>query len=164
MFTVLKLHGLCLAFLFIQQPKQTIMNTEIFSQVNWLAVLVATLAYFMLGALWYSKILFGAKWASLVKLDMNNPDLKKGMGKMMAGSFVLMLIVCTGLALLIVKFDFIGLGAGIRMGMLTGLCFATTAVSITYIYENKPSGLYLITNGYHVLGHVIAAIIIVLWR
>jgi hypothetical protein len=75
-----------------------------------------------------------------------------------------MLIVCTGLALLIVKFDFIGLGAGIRMGMLTGLCFATTAVSITYIYENKPSGLYLITNGYHVLGHVIAAIIIVLWR
>jgi hypothetical protein len=50
------------------------------------------------------------------------------------------------------------------MGLLTGLCFATTAVSITYIYENKPSGLYLITNGYHVLGHVIAAIIIVLWR
>ena len=49
------------------------MNAAIFSNINWLAVLVATIAYFMLGAVWYSKALFGAKWASPVGIDMNNP-------------------------------------------------------------------------------------------
>ncbi len=141
------------------------MNTDFLSQINWYAVLVATLAYFMLGALWYSKALFGTKWAQLIKLDMNDPNLKKGMGKMMAATFVLILIICFGLALLIVKFNFENeLFYGIKLGLLTGLCFATTAVSINYVYQNKPRGLYLINNGYHILGHVLAAVILVLWR
>ena len=141
------------------------MNTEIFSQINWLAVLVSAVIYFMLGAVWYSKALFGSKWATLVKLNMNDPDLKKGMGKMMLATFILILIVCTGLALLIfyISFDDNFL-YGIKLGLLTGLCFATAAVSINYVYENKPLNLYLINNGYHVLGHVIAATILVLWR
>ena len=141
------------------------MNTEFLSHVNWLAVLVATVAYFVLGALWYSKALFGTKWAQLTKLDMSNPDLKKGMGGMMVSTFVLILIVCFGLETLIVKFNFLQeISYGIKLGLLTGLAFATTAVSINYVYERKPSNLYLITNGYHVLGHVVAATILVLWR
>jgi hypothetical protein len=53
---------------------------------------------------------------------------------------------------------------GIKLGLLTGFAFAATAVSINYVYENKPSNLYLINNGYHVIGHVLAATILVLWR
>jgi hypothetical protein len=133
--------------------------------MNWLAVLVAAVAYFMLGALWYSKALFGTKWAQLLKIDTSNPDLRKGMGGMMVSTFVLVLIVCFGLETLIVKVNFgQELSYGIKLGLLTGLAFATTAVSINYVYERKPTNLYLITNGYHVVGHVIAATILVLWR
>ena len=140
------------------------MNTEFLSHINWLAVLVAAVAYFLLGALWYS-VLFGKKWARLVKLDTSNPDLKKGMGGMMISTFVLVLIICFGLEVLIVKFNFLQeLSYGIKLGLLTGLAFATTAVSIHYVYENKPTNLYLINNGYHVIGHIIAASILVLWR
>jgi len=140
------------------------MNTEFLSHINWIAILVAAVAYFLLGALWYS-VLFGKKWAQLVKLDTSNPDLKKGMGGMMVSTFVLILIVCFGLEVLIVKFNFLQeISYGIKLGLLTGLAFATTAVSINYVYENKPTNLYLINNGYHVLGHVIAASILVLWR
>ena len=141
------------------------MNTSFLSHMNWLAILVATIAYFMLGALWYSKALFGTKWARLLKIDTSNPDLRKGMGGMMISTFVLILIVCFGLETLIVKVNFAqGLTYGIKLGLLTGLAFATTAVSINYVYERKPTNLYLITNGYHVVGHVIAATILVLWR
>jgi hypothetical protein len=141
------------------------MNTDFLSHINWLAVLVATIAYFMLGALWYSKALFGTKWARLLKIDTSNPDMRKGMGGMMLSTFVLILIVCFGLATLIVKVNFEQeLSYGIKLGLLTGLAFATTAVSINYVYERKPTNLYLITNGYHVVGHVIAATILVLWR
>ena len=65
------------------------MNTAIFSHLNWWAILVAAVAYFILGAVWYSKALFGTKWAQLIKLDTNNPELKKGMGKMMASTFAI---------------------------------------------------------------------------
>ena len=154
-----------IVYSFYIQTKPTVMNTEIFSHINWWAILVAALAYFMLGALWYSKALFGTKWAGLVKLDMSNPDLKKGMGKMMASTFILIVIVCIGLALLIRMINFgDNYIYGIKLGLLTGFTFATTAVSITYVYENKPSNLYLINNGYHIIGHVLAATILVLWR
>jgi len=140
--------------------------SNLFSHIgNWWAILVAAVAYFILGAIWYSKALFGSKWAKLVNLDVTNPDLKKGMGGMMFSTFVLILIVCFGLSLLVnmIKFDDNYL-YGIKLGLLTGFAFATTAVSISYVYERKPTDLYLINNGYHIIGHVIAATIIVLWR
>ena len=133
--------------------------------MNWLAILVATLAYFVLGALWYSKALFGSKWAALLKLDVNDPMHKKSMGKMMAGSFVLMLVACIGLSILIVKVNFDSdYLYGIKIGLLTGICYASTAVGINYVYENKPTALYFINNGYHIAGQVIAATILVMWR
>ena len=154
-----------IVYSFYIQTKSTIMNTAIFSHLNWWAILVAAIAYFILGAAWYSKALFGTKWAQLLKLDTNNPDLRKGMGKMMASTFILVFIVCFGLSLLIHMIGFEdNYLYGIKLGLLTGFAFATTAVSINYVYENKPSNLYLINNGYHVIGHVLAAIILVLWR
>ena len=147
------------------RTKPTVMNTAIFSHLNWWAILVAALAYFVLGAVWYSKALFGTKWAQLVKLDMNNPDLKKGMGKMMASTFILILIVCFGLSVVIHMVNFNdNYMYGIKLGLLTGFAFAATAVSINYVYERKPTNLYFINNGYHVVGHVLAATILVLWR
>ena len=140
------------------------MNTELFSQMNWLAVLVATITYFMLGAIWYSKALFGAKWAAAVGMNMNDPDKNKGMAKMMIGTFVLILITCIGLALLVARMDLSVLPSGFKLGLTTGICFATTAVSISFIYESRPTILYFIDCGYHLAGHLIAAIILVLWR
>lgn len=141
------------------------MGTEVFSNINWFALLVATLAYFMLGALWYSKAVFGNKWAALVKLDVNDPNLKKGMAKMMISSFILMLIACLGLAILVARINPpIDIISGIKLGLLAGICFAATAVSISFIYENKPTELYFIDCGYHVTGLVIAGIILTMWR
>ena len=146
------------------QTKPTVMNTEFFSLVNWLAVLVAALAYFMLGAIWYSKALFGSKWAQLVGLDMNDPNKGKGMAKMMGGTFALIIITCIGLAFLVIRMDLFVFASGIKLGLLTGICFATTAVAISFIYESRPTGLYFIDCGYHLVGHIIAAIILVVWR
>ena len=140
------------------------MNTTIFSHVNWLAVLVAALAYFILGAIWYSKALFAPKWAKLVGLDMNSTDNKKGLGTMMLGSFILIAIACIGLALLVTRMDLFVLSSGLRLGALTGICFATTAVSISFIYESRPLALHVIDGGYHVVGHLAAAVILVMWR
>lgn len=38
-------------------------------QINWLAVVLATLSSMIVGSIWYAKPVFGEKWAKLVKLD-----------------------------------------------------------------------------------------------
>ncbi|HMD01313.1 MAG TPA: hypothetical protein VKH37_14235, partial [Ferruginibacter sp.] len=45
----------------------------------WFAIFLGTLAYFTLGALWYSKLLFAPKWIAYNKIDVNDPKAKKGM-------------------------------------------------------------------------------------
>ena len=76
------------------------MNTSILNDINWIAVFVAALAYFMLGAVWYSKVLFAPKWIALSKIDITDPNAKKGMGMLMFMSFVWMLVTCIGLAII----------------------------------------------------------------
>jgi Protein of unknown function (DUF1761) len=139
------------------------MNNDLFSQINWLAVLVAAIAYFILGAIWYSKALFAPKWAAAVGLKMDDPG-KKGIVKMMLGSFLLIVVTCIGLAVLVVRMDLFILSSGFKLGAITGLFFATTAVAISFIYESRPTVLYFIDCGYHVVGHLAAAIILVMWR
>jgi len=140
------------------------MNTELLSNINWLAVLVSAVAYFVLGAIWYSKALFAPAWARLVGIDMNNPVKGKSIGVMMIGSFLLIVVTVIAQALIVNSIGLTGIASGIKLGLLTGLGFATTAVSISFIYESRPLALYFIDCGYHVVGQLAAAIILVLWR
>ncbi len=140
------------------------METSIFSELNWLAILVAAAAWFVLGALWYSPVLFSKKWIAYHNISVNDADAKKGMATIMICSFVLMLLAVTGLALLVERMELSVLASGVKLGLLTGFCFAMTAISITYLYVKKPLGLHLIDGLYHVIGHVLAAVILCLWQ
>ena len=139
------------------------MNTAIFNEINWLAVLVATLAYFALGALWYSKLLFADKWIAYTKVNPADPDATKGAAGIMLGSLVLMFITVLALAILRAYLHKEGWMSGLKIGLLTGICFGATAISVSYLYEKRPTGLHLINNGYTVVGHVIAAIFLCSW-
>lgn len=44
---------------------------ELTMGVSWLAVGVGTFLSFMLGSLWYSKLMFGEKWTAGVGVEMN---------------------------------------------------------------------------------------------
>ncbi|GAB2815802.1 DUF1761 domain-containing protein [Ferruginibacter profundus] len=141
------------------------MNTEFLNDINWLAVLVAGIAYWALGAVWYSKILFAKKWLEYTKINPNDPEAKKGMGIMFGGSLVMMVLTATGLSILVHRMDITACWmSGVKIGAITGLLFGTTAIAVSYLYEKRPWGLYLINCGYTVLGNMIAAIIVCCWQ
>ena len=140
-----------------------------FDYLNWPAIAVAALAYFALGALWYSKAMFVKRWIADLKLDVNNPVAKKGMGMMFGGSLVLMFVQCLAIAILAEKLGIRGGPAGgwmsgVKLGAVTGGCFAAAAVGVNYLYEKKPISLLLINGGYAIVGNIIAAIIICSWE
>jgi hypothetical protein len=141
----------------------TFMNTEIFQHIHWLAVLAGALGYFVLGAIWYT-VLFGKQWRSYNASLMNTPDAKKGAGAIMFLSFIMMFVTAIGLSIIAERFGVFGWQGGLKLGLLTGICFAAMAIHISYIYEKRPIGLHLINGLYNVAGNIIAAIIICMWR
>lgn len=138
------------------------MNTDLISQINWLAVIVGGLAYFVLGALWYS-LLFKNAWVRLSGINMNDPNIKKGTAQIMFASLVLMIVASVGLALFIARIGADGWMTGLKVGLVAGVCFSATAICISYLYEKKPLGLHLINSFYNIFGCVIAGIIIAMW-
>ncbi len=139
------------------------MDTSVFSHLNWLAIAVAAAAYFMLGALWYS-VLFGKAWIKATGIDVNNPDAKKGAGALMFFTFILEFVICIGMAILVYRLGlWDGFMSGIKLGLLTGICFCSIVICISYMYQMKPKALSIIDSGYHLVGNIIAAVILCIW-
>ncbi|MBA2250284.1 MAG: DUF1761 domain-containing protein [Chitinophagaceae bacterium] len=139
------------------------MISALFSNINWLAVLLGAVGYFLLGAVWYS-FLFQKSWIKHAGVNMNDPNGKKGMAQIMMTSFVLMFICSIGLAILAEKLMLSGWMNGVKLGALTGICFSATAISISYIYEKRSAELHLINGAYNIVGSIIAAVIICCWH
>ena len=152
-------------FTLIPLTKKSTIMSNLFDYLNWVAILVAALAYFGLGALWYSPVLFVKKWIAYSNLDVNNPDAKKGMGMMFGGSLLLQFIQCLAIAIIAERIGIRGDGwmSGLKLGALTGCCLCAAPVCVNYLYEKKPLGLLLINGGYAVVGNIIAGIIICSW-
>lgn len=140
------------------------MNTLFLQEINWLAVVMGGFAYFALGALWYSKVLFAPRWLALTKIDASDPAATKGMGALMLFSFLVILLNVAGLAILQNMLQLANtVISGIKLGALTGLCFGCVGISNSYLYEKRPTGLHFINGGYTFLGNILAAIIICIW-
>jgi hypothetical protein len=141
------------------------MDTTFLSHLNWLAIAVAAVAYFILGGLWYSKALFGSTWIKSTGIDMSKPDAKKGAGGIMAVTLLLEFITCTGLAILVYRLMLAdGFMSGVKLGLFTGIFFSAIGICISYLYQSKPKVLHLIDGGYHIAGNVIAAVILCIWQ
>ena len=136
------------------------MPNDLLSHVHWLAVLAGAAAYWILGALWYSPLLFAKSWVKMVNLKMDDPDAKKGMPLMFIGSFVLMFVTSTGLSILSNILYIADVMHAVKLGFLVSICFSLTSISIAYLYTRKPIGLYAIDCGYHVVGTILASVVI----
>lgn len=131
------------------------------ANINWLAVIVSTVAAFGLGGLWYSKALFGKTWMQEVGLtedSVNNANMLRIFGT----SFVLQLIAATALA------AYLGADSTWRSGLHTGLWISlfwiATAYGVTYLFEQRTLRLFLINAGYYVVLFAITGTIIGAWH
>jgi hypothetical protein len=139
------------------------MDTSFFSHLNWLAVAAATLGYFALGALWYS-VLFGKLWIKATGVKMDNPEARKGAGAIFLVTLILEFVAVVGIAILVYRLGLTAAISGIKLGLVTGICFAGIGISVSYLYQMKPKVLSVIDSGYHIGGHIIAAVILCLWH
>ena len=133
--------------------------------INVWAVLVATLAFWALGALWYSPVLFSKRWQK--EVGFKEEDIKKAnMALVFGGSFVLMLLMVWALNFVINshKPEELSLMRGLHYGAFTGFFFSMLTMGINYLYQRRSIVLWLIDGIYMVLGLGIAGMILGAWR
>ena len=134
--------------------------------LNYLAVAVAAVVYFILGALWYSPLLFVKIWMKGNNIPTPTEEDKKKMKKQM-GPLMLSSIVCCLAATIVVGCmqSLTGMHS-IAIGIKTGLAasvFTTVAIGMNYQYTRKPFSLFVVDAAYHFCGLIIAGIILSVW-
>lgn len=132
------------------------------STLNLWAVLVAALASFAIGSIWYSPMLFANKWQKTVGLTMD--DLQNAnMGKLMGLSFFYSLIMafCLGMFL---NDPSIGTSMGAFYGFLTGFGWIFFVIATSAMYEQRPFSYVLISGGHWVVTFTIMGAILGAWK
>jgi hypothetical protein len=120
--------------------------------VDWIAALVATVASFVLGGLWYSPVLFAKAWQQDTGLsdELLNAASK---GKIFGTSFILI-----GLGAIVFSM-FIGpdpdLGFAVGAGAAAGIFWVAFSFGVNYLFELKPFRLFMINGSYHALQFVL---------
>ena len=118
--------------------------------MNWLAVVVATLAFFAVGAIWYTA-LFGKIWQREVGLSEEQLAGGRNMMLVMGTCFVLEFIVCLTVGHM---FDFLEPSDRAKMMIALGLALGVMmpATGINYLYQRKSLKLFAIDAGHFIVG------------
>jgi hypothetical protein len=132
-----------------------------FSQINWLAVIVAGLSAFLVGGIWYSKVLFADAWMTDSKLNID--EIKSSsMGKTFGFTALFSLIMAANLAIFLSgpKTD---VAWGAEAGFLAGI-WTFCAIAIHSLFELRSWRHIFINGGYSVVSLTLMGAIIGLWR
>ena len=130
------------------------------AEINWLAVLAASLVGFVVGAIWYGP-LFGKTWMQIVGLTPADAA-NVSMPKIYSMCFVLQLIMSVNLAM------FLGTEAtaltGSLYGFLTGFGWIALAMAINAMFEQKSLQYMLINGAYWSIVFTLMGLILGAWH
>lgn len=133
-------------------------------QVHYPAVLVAAIAIFILGGLWYSPVLFARRWVAL--MGKTEEELKASASGPVAYVIVFIcgLLTAFVMAIVIHQFSPVTLGTGVLVAVLCWAGFAGATSFGTALFSGQPRGLWLINSAYNLVSFVVAGVILSLWR
>jgi len=129
--------------------------------LNGWAILVAALAAYALGALWYAPPVFGNAWFRALgkrKEELGSP------GKAMAVQLALTLVTAACLALLVVRFGAITWAEGAGIGFVAGVGLVATGLASDYLFCGWSLRLYTIQIAYKLVSLTLMGAILAAWR
>jgi len=133
--------------------------------VNLLAVVVAAIAGMVIGALWYSPLLFGKLWMKLS--HMTEKDIaqakKRGMAKAYILQFVATLVTAYVLAHILAYAETASISDGLQGAAWVWLGFFATTALGSVLWEGKSSKLYLLNIAHSLVILLVMGTILAVW-
>ena len=135
---------------------------EIGYQINYLAVLVSAVAYMVLGALWYSTLIFGKVWMKAI--GKSEEQIKADSSAMnYLWAIIAAFIASYGVARIMEYIGEASVALGVEIGLVAGVCFVFAAFWMNDAFEARPKSLTFGNALYHLLALIIAGVIIGAW-
>lgn len=128
--------------------------------INWLAVLVAVVLYQVLGAMWYGPLM-GKAW--MKEVGKTPEDVQGGGGIMYLYAVINGALTTIVLANVLQAFAPMGLGAALMVALVLWLGFVAATSFTNGVFAERSRGLWLIDGGYHLLGMLLATLVLTLW-
>lgn len=135
-------------------------------RINYAAVAVSALAYWLLGGLWYSPLLFARPFVALMRYTPEQVAAIQAAGE--GRQLFVALLISLLLAYVLAHFVRFTGAETARAGLLAGfwlwLGFVATTNLEAVLFESRPLGLYLINNGYHLVGLLGMGALLAVWQ
>lgn len=128
--------------------------------LNLVAVIVATLAFFAVGAVWYGA-LFSDLWVGLwgfTDAQLANAEASAGPAMAMGFAITLVTTAFLGLALKALKAD--GLASAVKWAVFLWAGFVVTTMAYDIAYAMQPMMLLVLDSAHTLIGFVVAAAIL----
>jgi hypothetical protein len=135
---------------------------HIHARIHLLPVLVSALIQWLIGAVWYSPLLFAKPWAAMV--NVNPAGKQKTMVGGMIASFACSLLVSLALDHFIVWSHAASYGAGAFIGFISWFGFVAAPQYPQGIYEGRPAKLIAINTGYWLIALLITGAMLAVWH
>ena len=135
-------------------------------KIKYPAVIVATLAHYILGGLWYSPLLFGNKFIQLINWTPEQLRQVESQShtKELVLAFVMSLVLVYVLAHFVNYTKTTSALGGIQTAFWIWLGFVVTTQAPTVIFEGRSFGLFAINVAYQLVGCALAGSILAIWR
>lgn len=134
--------------------------------INFWPILVAAVAAFGIGALWYSPALFGGEWMKLSK--MSEADIaatrQGGIWKAYLAQFAAILVCYSVLGFLIASSVTMSAAEGAFLALLVWIGFIATETVGALLWERKPLKLIMISLAGTLISMVVGGAIIGAWH
>ena len=136
------------------------------ANVNILAVLVAALLTFVLGAFWYSPVLFARQWMAAQGYTPEKLEemKKRGATRAYVVSVLCYVVMAYVLSLLASYTNSTTLAQGLWLGFLSWLGFAATIGLTANMFSEKPIAAWVIDAGYQLAYLLIMGALLSVWR
>jgi hypothetical protein len=140
------------------------MSLSVLGDLNWLAVVVAAIAYFALGGLWFMPRVFGNIWMRSIGWEPTEED-RPG-AAVYLGPLLTCLIAAIAVAMLAEATGSDTFVEGVVLGLVAGIGVAGAVLAVTAYFDPKspkPWNTFGVHAGYHLVGILITAVIVSVW-
>jgi len=131
-------------------------------KTNYLAVVVAAVAYWVLGFLWYG-VLFNKAWMALEHMTVEQAKSASPVIPFIV-SFLLELLVAYCLAQICIWRNANTASRGASIGVLIWVGFVGPIALMTYMFEMRPKTLFAINEFYPLAGLILMGAILGAWK
>lgn len=136
------------------------MILDYLGDLNWLAVIVAAVAWFAFSAIWYSVPPLSNAWIRAAKVT---PGDGQPLVKLLVPTFIGYLVTTIVIALLAKAVGASELMDGLTLGIVLGFGFGVIGALVVQIYEQKGGSYWLINGINAIIAYSIVAIIVTVW-